>query len=313
MITNLKAGGRTLARLVAGVMILAIFNTGNWAKAGSESAATTNTFPSVPEVLGGRTFENFTEQDIYFMRSIHDRYHDHWSDLLAANLTLNDFTVAPEKLLRFVTELGEAMRGKDDPDAWAQLSEITGDPTFYANKDVSRPEIIKAAAKALIKMGPAGRKALLSTFSVEHYRTDPGSLEILADAVGEERVGDVEFVTALTAVAFSYTTTNGAFYPHCVTCAVSNLLSLTNGLTAVQGHLKIEEILNNPGLFQGVVDGVVLAHADGVTTNLAAIQPKIESRLKELAGLPGGYRDDLQELRLRIERALIDLGKKGNK
>lgn len=273
----------------------------------------TNTFPTVPEVLDGRTFENYTEQDIYFMRSIHDRYHEHWSDLLAANLTLNDFTVAPEKLLRFVTELGEAMRGKDDPDACAQLSEITGDATFYANPNVNRPEIIKAAAKALIKIGPAGRKALLATFSVEHYRTDPGSLEILADAVGEERVGDPGFVTALTAVAFSYTTTNGAFYPRCVTCAVSNLLSLTNGLTAVQSHLKMDQVLNNPGLFQGVVDGVVQAHGVGLTTNLADIQPKIVSRLKELANSPGGYRDDLQELRLRIDQAQVDLGKNGSK
>jgi len=273
----------------------------------------TNTFPTVPEVLGGRTFENYREQDIYFMRSIHDRYHDHWGDLLAANLTLNDFTVAPEKLLRFVTELGEAMGGKDDAEACAQLAEITGDPTFYANPDVSRPEIVKAAAKALIKIGPAGRKALLATFSLEHYRTDPGSLEILADAVGEERAGDPGFVTALTAVAFNFTTTNGAFYPRCVTSAVSNLLSLTNGLTAVQAHLKIEGVLNNPGLFQGVVEGVVQARAVGLTTNLADIQPKIVSRLKELANSPGGYRDDLQELRLRIDRAQVDLGKNGSK
>lgn len=295
-----------------GIVWMALM-TGSGSAAQAESGSATNAFPSVPEVLGGHTFENLTEQDIFFMRAIHDRYYAHWSDLLAANLTLNDFTVAPEKQLRFVTELGEAMRGKDDPETAKQLAVITAEPTFYANSNVSRPEILKEAARALIKLGPGGRKTLSAAFSLEHYRTDPGSLEDFSDAIGEEGFSDSCLKEALVSVAFDDTTTNGAFYPRCVTRAVKNLLSLTNGLTAVRSHLKMEEVINNPGRFQGVVDGVMLAHAEGLKADLAVLQPQIQARVKELAKMPGGYRDDLQELAERIERALADLGKSGIK
>ena len=300
---------RLVKRWVGG-LFLAMVVVWNCPAAESEITATTNSFPTVPEVLGGHTFENYTEQDIFFLRSIHDRYHDHWIDLLEANLTLSDFVLAPAKQLRFVNELGEAMRGRNDPEACLRLALITGDPAFYANTNVSRPEILKAAAQALIKIGPAGRQALASTFTVDHYRSDPASLEVLADAVGEERPDDPEFRTALAAVAFSFCTTNGAFYPHCVAGAVKNLLGLTNGLAAVQTHLKIEEVLANPGLFQAVVEGVAGAQASGLSTNLTSLQVDVRKKLTALSNSPGGYRDELQELDDGISRTCVSLGKK---
>jgi hypothetical protein len=275
----------------------------------TEATPGTNTFPTVPEVLGGQTFKSYAEQDIYFLRSIHDRYHDHWSDLLEANLTLNDFVVSPEKQLRFVNELGEAMRGRNDLPACTNLALITSDPTFYANTNVSRPEIIAAAAKALIRIGPAGRQALVSTFTQSHYRIDPASLEVLADAIGEERPDDPRLVTALAATAFDFSTTNGAFYPHCAMVAVKNVLWLTNGPAAVQAHLKIEECLNNPGRFQSIVDGIAAAQAKELSANLAAVEPEVKARLAALATSPGGYRDDLSELENRIKKALMELGR----
>ena len=272
--------------------------------------AVTNTFPTVPEVLGGMTFENRTEQDIFFLRAIHDRYASHWPDLIAANVTLNDFVLSPEKLLRFVNELGEAMRGRDDPASVTNLAQIVCDPAFYANTNVNRPEILQAATRALIKLGPDGQKLLASAFTEDHYRSDPASLEVLADAIGGERPGDPEFVAVLTATVFNFNTTNGAFYPRCATTAVKNLLRLDGGPAAVQAHLKIEEVLNNPALFQSVVDGIAGAHASGLSANLAALQAPVRTKLAALAGSPGGYRDDLQELDGRLGRSLANFGKK---
>jgi len=298
-------------RLAVGGLILVAAGLPSACPAGEAGMVATNdTFPTVPEVLGGRTFKNYTEQDIYFLRAIHDRYPSHWTDLLEANLTLNDFVLAPEKLLRFVNELGEAMRGQDDLVACTKLAMITGDPAFYANASVSRPEILKAAAQALIKLGPKGRKALASTFTEVHYRSDPASLEVLGDALGEERPSDPEFVVALASTAFTFSTTNGAFYPRCVAGAVKDLLCLTNGLAVVRSHLKIGEVLNNPGLFQSVVDGIAEAQASELAADLGPIQAEVRAKLAKLAESPDGYRDDLQELEVRLGRTLASLGSK---
>jgi hypothetical protein len=271
---------------------------------------TTNTFPTVPEVLGGRTFENRTEQDIFFLQAIHDRYASHWTDLLTANITLNDFVLSPDKLLRFVNELAEAMRGRNDPAACTNLAQVVCDPAFYANTNVNRPELLQAAARALIKIGPDGRKALASAFTESHYRSDPASLEVLADAIGGERQGDPEFVAVLTATVFSFRTTNDAFYPRCATAAVQSLLCLDGGLSAVRAHLKIEDVLDNPGLFQSVMDGIAGAQASDLSTNLADLRATVQIKLAALAGSPGGYRDDLQELEVRIGRTLASFDKK---
>ena len=264
----------------------------------------TNTFPTVPEVLGGHTFDSYTEQDIFFLRAIHDRYALHWPNLLQANLTLNDYVLSPDKLLRFVNELGEAMRDRNDSEAVTNLALIVSDPSFYANATVSRPEILRAAAQALIKMGPAGRKALASAFSEDHYRTDAASLEELAEAIGEERPDNPEFISALNATVFKFSTTNGAFYPRCATTAAKDLLRLKGGAAAIQGHLKTQEVLDKPALFQSVVTGIADSHASEFSTNLMTIQADVRAKLAKLADSPGGYRDDLQGLEAQIGQAL---------
>jgi hypothetical protein len=267
----------------------------------------TNTFPTVPEVLGGHVFENYTDQDIFFLRAIHDRYASHWSDLLQANVTLNDYVLSPEKLLRFVNELGEAMRDRNDPNAVTNLALIVSDPSFYANADVSRPEILRAAAKALIKIGPAGQAALAAAFTQDHYRADAASLEDLADAIGDEHPDNPVFVSALTAVVFKFVTTNGAFYPQCATTAAKNLLQLKTGPAAIQAHLTSRDALENTALFQSVVVAIAAAHANGlsmISTNLTAIQSDVRAKLSALANSPGAYRDDLQSLDTQLGQVL---------
>ncbi|HEX9048491.1 MAG TPA: hypothetical protein VF988_15795, partial [Verrucomicrobiae bacterium] len=99
----------------AAVVALCLFGLVRSSIAGdSNQTDATNTFPTVPEVLGGQTFDTLTERDVYFMRAIHDRYASHWSELLEANLTVKDYTLAPDKLQRFIDELGEAMRDRND-------------------------------------------------------------------------------------------------------------------------------------------------------------------------------------------------------
>jgi hypothetical protein len=271
--------------------------------------AETNRFPSAAEVLGGRTFETFTEQDVYFLRAIHDRYPAQWPDLLTANITLKDYLLSPEKLQRFVNELGEAMAGRNDLAACTNLAMLTGDATFYANANTYHPEILQAAARALIRIGPEGSKALASAFTESHYDTDPGSLEDLADAIGGEHPADPDFVRVLAATAFDFATTNGSYYPRCTTAAVKNLLCLKDGLVTVRAHLRTEEMLGNPGRFQAVMDGIAAGQARQLATNLVAVQAPIRVKLEGLTNSPGGYRDDLQELSSRIGRTLTGFEK----
>ena len=86
-------------------------------------------------------------------------------------------------------------------------------------------------------------------------------------------------------------------------------LRLSDGASAVPAHLIMENIFDNPGRFQAVVDGLAAAHASDLATNLAAVQAQIRIRLAGLTNSPGAYRDDLQELEVRIERTLASFKK----
>jgi hypothetical protein len=269
----------------------------------------TNIFPSVAEVIGGRTFDSSKDEDVFFLRAIHDRYGSYWPELLNANITVNDYVLSPDKMLRFVDELGEAMRDRNDPAACTNLASIVSDPAFYANGTVDHPDIIQAAAQALMKIGPDGRKALAAAFSVSHYRTDAASIEELADAVGENPAAGLEFTGALTAVAFDFSMTNGAFYPRCTTTVVKDLLRLGGGESAVGARLATNSVLDNPGRYQAIVDGIAAAQASGLATNLMAIQVCVRAKQADLAGSPGGYRDDLKELDVHIAQALANFRK----
>lgn len=297
--------------LVAGLMWWVLIFPRECPAGEADGVTSTNAFPSVAEVIGSQTFENHTEEDIYFLRAIHDRYSSRWPDLLNANITLADYVVSPEKLERFVNELGDAMRDRNDPVACTNLAMVTGDPAFYAD-NVYNSGLVQAAARALIKIGPEGRKVLAAAFTENHYRANPQSLEDLAEVIGQTQPAGPEFISPLVAMAFDFTITNGGFYPHCTTTAVKNLLHLAGGPAAVQSHLKIEEIFNNPDRYQSVMDGIAATGASELATNLAAIQVQVQTRITALAKSPGGYRDDLQDLVTHIGQALTSLAK-GNK
>jgi len=264
----------------------------------------TNSFPSLAEVFQGRTFENEFERDIYFLRSVRERYPSHWAGLLEANISVEEYVRAPAKLLRFIDELGSAMAGMNDLTASTNLALVTSDETFYANTNAYHPEILRAAAQALIKIGPNGRKALASSFTERHYRLDSESLEELANIIGGERPPGAELAIGLEATAFDFSTTNGGVYPHCTMIAVKNLLRLPDGSSRVRVRLKVDEAFNNPGRFQSIIDGIEAARATELSTNLVDLGTNLTSKLATLTNSPGAYRDDLQELDRRIHKTI---------
>jgi hypothetical protein len=266
--------------------------------------AGTNSFPSLPEVFQGRTFENEFDRDVFFLRSIQERYPSHWAALLQANITVEEYVRAPVKLLRFINELGAAMEGRNDLTASTNLALLTSDESVYANTNLYHPEILRAAAQALIGIGPNGRKALATCFTEQHYRVDSETLEEYANIIGKERPQDLELAKGLEAMAFDFSTTNGGIYPRCITASVKNLLCLPEGASRVRTHLRTEEVFDNPGRFQAVIDGIVAAQATEFSTNLAALETNVTMKLAVLTNSPGAYRDDLQELNMRIQKTL---------
>src|SRR6516165_8297999 len=94
--------------------------------ASDKSAAVTNaiSFPDPNQVLQGRVFENKFDRDVFFLRRIQKDYPAYWPDLLAANITSDEYTHSPQKLLRFVDQLGVAMEGLDDSVAITNLAAV---------------------------------------------------------------------------------------------------------------------------------------------------------------------------------------------
>jgi hypothetical protein len=268
------------------------------------SASETNSLIDVGEVLQGRMFENKLDRDVFFLRAVHDRYPSKWPALLQANITLADYISEPAKMLRFVNELGLAMNEKDDVVASTNLAVVVSDGSYFTNELVYHPEIIRAAVQALIQIGPNGRKALAAAFSESRYREETGSLEKLAAIIGEERPPGTELPEALAATAFTFSTAKGGIYPRYTTEAVKNLLRLPEGAPQVSPHLNTNEVFDNPGRFQAVVDGINAAHATELTTNLSAIGTNVSAKLDTLTNSPGPYRDDLQDLHTRIQKTL---------
>ena len=157
-----------------------------------QSGAATNSFPAPADVFQGRTFATKLDRDVFFLRAIHDNYSSQWPALLDANINLTEHIQSPDKMLRFVGEVGIAMADRNDRVASARLALITSDPDFFANTNAYHPEIVRVAAEALIKIGEVGRKALASSFTESHYREDPESLEQLAGVIGEQKPSDSE-------------------------------------------------------------------------------------------------------------------------
>jgi hypothetical protein len=275
----------------------------------ARASPVTNSFPSINEVLQGRVFENKFERDVFFLRAVRERYPADWPSLVGANIIISDYVQAPDKLARFVEELGTAMAASDDVVAVTNLASVISDPAFYANPDAYRPEILRATALALIRIGPHGRKELANSFNDNHYRTDATSLEVLADAIGESAVSDSKLIEALAATAFSLTATNGGYYPRCSRTVARNLLRLPQGNSAIGTHLTAKQIFNDPGRFQPVLDAIGEARATQLTTNLVEIAHEVAAKLEVLKASPGAYRDDLLELQVRVKKTIDDLSK----
>jgi len=274
---------------------------------GPAASAGTNSFPDVNAVLQGRAFESKFDRDVFFLRRIQESYSAHWPGLLSANIVLTDYVQAPDKLLRFVDELGTAMADTDDLATITNLAAITSDPAFYANTNAYRPGILQSATWALIRIGPRGRQALAGSFTENHYRVDPASLEVLADAIGRAGVGDSKLTAALSATAFTFTAINGGSYPRCTQELTRNLLRLPDGTLAVAAHLNGKQVLEDPGRFQAVVDGIAAARAVGLTTNLLELASQVGTKLGTPGAPPSAYRDDLLGLQTRLRKAIEQL------
>jgi hypothetical protein len=271
------------------------------------NSTVTNSFPDLNEVFQGRTFENKFDREVFFLRRIREHYPAYWPSLLSANIIVADYEQASDKLLHFVQELGVAVESTDDHCAITNLATIISDPAFYANTNAYRPEIQRATAEALLKIGARGAQALADAFNESHYRTDAISLEVLAEVAGKSRVSASKLTQALAATAFTFTATNGGFYPRCTTVTTKNLLLLPDGASKVGTHLNTNEVFADPGRFQAVVDGITAAHAVGLSTNLTQVATQATAKLDALAGAPGPYRDDLQALLARIRQAIQQL------
>jgi hypothetical protein len=270
----------------------------------------TTFFPDANEILKGRVFRSTFERDVYFLRRIHEDYAQHWPSLLGANIVVKDYVQSPDKLRRFVEELGTAMEGIDDVPAITNLAAITSDPGFYANTNAYRPEVLRAAGSALIKIGPRARGALADSFSAYHYRTDTASLAIFAEVIGKSGILDSNLSGALAATAFTFTATNGGSYPGLTRCAITNLLSLPNGTSVIAAYFSPKQLFKDPGRFQAIVDGVAAAHAFGLSTNLTELSAQVGGKLNALPTKPDPYRDDLLDLQERITKALEQLREK---
>src|SRR5580765_3737616 len=221
-----------LARVAAAALVLAV-----WAGAAGREASCaeqersvpsseieSSSFPDPNEIFQGRVFQSKFDRDVFFLRRIRESYSAHWPSLLEANMDVKSYVVTPDKLLQFIEELGTAIAGTDDVTAITNLAAIISDPIFYANTNAYRPEILRAAASTLIRIGPRGRLALANSFSETHYRTDSVSLEVLAEVIGKADVADSTLSAALAASAFTLTATNGGSYPRCTKETTRNLL-----------------------------------------------------------------------------------------
>jgi hypothetical protein len=266
-----------------------------------------NSFPDANEILKGRIFRSTFERDVFFLRKIYENYAQQWPPLLEANIVVKDYVQSPDKLQRFIEELGAAMQGADDLPAITNLAAITSNPEFYANTNAYRPEILRAAGSSLIKIGPKARQALAASFNEFHYRTDTASLGILAETVGKSGILDTNLSAALAATAFTFTATNGGSYPGLTRDVITNLLSIPDGTSMVASYFTPAQLFKDPGRFQAVVDGVAAAHAAGLTPNLNETSEQVTGKLKALPTNPSPYREDLLELQEHIKRAIEQL------
>jgi hypothetical protein len=289
------AFAQTLMRFVCALLCLAAFSA-----TGGEP--TVDPLPPVAEILQGRVFPSKFERDVFFLRQVREKYRQHWPALLEANINTNEYVVAASKLLRFIDELGVAAEGTDDSVAVTHLAPVVADPAYYANTNGYYPDVIRSAAQALIKIGPAGRHSLAGAFTQEHYRTDSVSLEDLAVTIARQRVDSPDLARVLTATAFEFSTADGGSFPRCTTVTVKSLLAIPGGVECVRTNLVPERVLKDPLRFQAAIAG--LAAQPELKTQLEQIAHAAQEKLSVLTNSPGAYRDAVTELQNEIRRTL---------
>jgi len=258
-------------------------------------------FPDVNQVLQGRGFESAEEREVFFLRKIRESYPQHWPALLQTNIIVQDYVAAPDKLLRFIQKVGKVCAETDDQIASTNLAVIVSNPTFYANTNAYRPSLLQEAAWVLLRIGPSGRRALGDAFNVTHYRQDPPSLEVLANAIGRTGSADTNLSHALARTIFEFTSANGGFFPHCTSVCVTNLLRLPGGMEALAPHLVPEALLNDPGRFQTVLSALPASSVSPIASQVEALSRSVTDKLQTLTNSPGEYRDELKALQSSIQ------------
>ena len=83
----------------------------------------------------------------------------------------------------------------------------------------------------------------------------------------------------LAATAFTFTATNGGFYPRCTEQTVRNLLRLPESAAVAAAHLNAKEVLADQGRFQAVMEAVAAARAVALVTNLVALEHEAAAKL----------------------------------
>jgi len=80
---DFRAGPRSIPALLlaAAIFFLACraSQSGEGVISPALDAGTTNSFPALAEIFQGRTFENEFERDVFFLRSVRDRYPQYWN------------------------------------------------------------------------------------------------------------------------------------------------------------------------------------------------------------------------------------------
>jgi len=148
-------GGMRVRAAALATAALWAFGTGGVrsAEAGPEA------FPEITEVLQGRIFDTKFDRDVVFLRRIREDFHRHWADFLEANLTEKEFVQVPDKMAKFLEKLAKSTAGTDDATTAEKLAVLVTDPVFYANTNAYRPDLLTAAARTLIGLGPKGCQA----------------------------------------------------------------------------------------------------------------------------------------------------------
>jgi len=258
-------------------------------------------FPEITEVLQGRIFDTKFDRDVVFLRRIREDFHRHWADFLEANLTEKEFVQVPDKMAKFLEKLAKSTAGTDDATTAEKLAVLVTDPVFYANTNAYRPDLLTAAARTLIGLGPKGCQAFAGTFSLAHYRTDPVSLELFAEVAGKSGTGDPKVQAGLAAVAFTFATERGGSFPRCTRVAVRQLLALPGGVEVVRPFMHAPAAMEDPGRFRDIVVGIVAARVPGLKGELEGIARQAVAKLAAMPPGASAYRDEVTGLRSALE------------